>query len=1085
MRVAQNLHLDQPFGAEPLVERIARVRSQVDCSRPAPGFDRQSVPARATRWRSQFPFADAEIFSKRLAAAHISEEEFLRILENDEAAAPADAQPAAWFRTFYEAYSYNGPSMFRLSDRASTSSLPLFSFLCCAEPIIDHFVRRLHDGAVEVMREHDTIPFDADGIHRIFAGSLLEAFQRMLAPTMILRLNLARLQHDLEGASPSERFQCFVHRLRDRAFVMQIMREYPVLARQLVRRADRWFANCLMFLRHLARDWPMIRATFAPSIDPGTLVGIQAQLGDSHRGGRSVLIARFSSGLRIVYKPRSLTTDRHFQQFLKWLNRRTRDLSFKTLALLERETYGWVEFVSPSHCASKDGVRRFYERQGGYLALLYLLDGSDCHCENVIACGEHPVIVDVEALFHPHLGTRTPEIYGVAAECLEHSVLRSGLLPIPTRWGDDAAPLDRSGLAAAQWQKTPFASLQPEGNGTDEMQLVRKHMAIRPSANRPAIAGEPVEQIDGDAVVRGFTTVYQTFLAHRNELLDADGPIACFRNDEVRIVLRHTLTYSRLLAESYHPDVLRNALDRDQMFDLLWGQVPDNPHLSRVVTAECLDLWNDDVPLFTAQVGSRDIFASTGERIPDFLPEPSDALVRRRAAELNHADLARQVWLIRASLTTLGVGRARMSRLVPGVAAHKRVEGTHAALIAQARNIGDRLEVLAAWSQNQAGWIGLRHEGKDEWRVKALGPDLYDGTAGIVLFLAYLAAVTKDERYQSLALAATLTLKHQALSARRVDRAIGAFNGWGGLIYVYSHLAVLWDRVEFIDEARSVVDELVPLIDEDKFHDVVGGAAGCIGALLVVHELAPSDDLMSVAIRCGDSLIRSTRRMSAGVGWSSGINEVPLAGFAHGASGIAWALMALSRRSGEPRFRKIAIAALEYERSLFDEEKGRWADLRSRGTVDSFMTAWCHGAVGIGLSRLCMLADNDTSKASHREILQAVDATLRTGFGDNHSLCHGDLGNLDFLLQASEVLDNDVWRAVGNRMTARILDDVEHNGWKCGLGKMIETPGLMTGLAGIGYAMLRLAEPQAVPSVLNLSPPVGRAENLGGSRAGN
>ena len=46
-------------------------------------------------------------------------------------------------------------------------------------------------------------------------------------------------------------------------------------------------------------------------------------------------------------------------------------------------------------------MRRFYHRQGALLALLYVLDGTDMHYENLIAVGEQPVLVDVETLFHP------------------------------------------------------------------------------------------------------------------------------------------------------------------------------------------------------------------------------------------------------------------------------------------------------------------------------------------------------------------------------------------------------------------------------------------------------------------------------------------------------------------------------------------------------------------------------------------------------------------------------------------------------------------------------------------------------------
>jgi lantibiotic modifying enzyme len=35
----------------------------------------------------------------------------------------------------------------------------------------------------------------------------------------------------------------------------------------------------------------------------------------------------------------------------------------------------------------------------------------------------------------------------------------------------------------------------------------------------------------------------------------------------------------------------------------------------------------------------------------------------------------------------------------------------------------------------------------------------------------------------------------------------------------------------------------------------------------------------------------------------------------------------------------------------------------------------------------------------------------------------------------------------------------------------LTNPGLMVGLAGIGYGLLRLADPQRVPSVLVLAPP--------------
>ena len=43
-------------------------------------------------------------------------------------------------------------------------------------------------------------------------------------------------------------------------------------------------------------------------------------------------------------------------------------------------------------CTAPEEIQRFYERQGGYLALLYVLQATDFHFENLIAAGEHPVL---------------------------------------------------------------------------------------------------------------------------------------------------------------------------------------------------------------------------------------------------------------------------------------------------------------------------------------------------------------------------------------------------------------------------------------------------------------------------------------------------------------------------------------------------------------------------------------------------------------------------------------------------------------------------------------------------------------------
>jgi lantibiotic modifying enzyme len=234
--------------------------------------------------------------------------------------------------------------------------------------------------------------------------------------------------------------------------------------------------------------------------------------------------------------------------------------------------------------------------------------------------------------------------------------------------------------------------------------------------------------------------------------------------------------------------------------------------------------------------------------------------------------------------------------------------------------------------------------------------------------------------------------------------------------------------------------------------------------------------VQAVAQQCGDWLLANAVPAGPGIGWpivlpASG----PLTGFSHGAAGGAWALLELAALTGDEKYSSAARAAIAYERSLFSAQAENWPDLRdsddpSAEQEPSFVTAWCHGAPGIGLARLSSLRHFDDPVA-RREAEAAVRTTLKHGFGGNHSLCHGDLGNLELLLQAREVLDQPQYQADIDRLAAQILDEIRLRGWISGVPQGAESPGLMTGLAGIGYGLLRLAAPQHVPSLLTLEPP--------------
>jgi type 2 lantibiotic biosynthesis protein LanM len=1034
------------------------------------------------RWRDRDPFSKKTYFAERLAMDGIDEEKFLLLLgEPIEAVQERFPEIPTWLRQLLEAFAT--PSDFeQLHLPEATQNVETSWFLYLIEPLICQGLNRLSEGIESLSQQHSKLPFEAKTVTEMLLTNLTIQLRGILNRTLVLELNVSRLQGLLAGETPQERFRSFIERLRQREIAISILQEYPVLARQTTICINHWLTFSLEFLQRLCADWQDLQAKFSPDSETGLLVELLGGAGDSHREGRSVLIAKFSSGLQLVYKPRSLAVDVHFQELLTWLNERSDHPPFEILKLMDRGDYGWVEFVRSHSCKTPAEIQRFYQRQGGYLALLYALQATDFHSENLIAAGEHPILIDLEALFHPKVGQMDrSQANIIVSDKMAYSVLGIGLLPQRV-WGNNQSEgIDMSGLGSKHGQLTPNQLPYWEGIGTDEMRLAHKRMEMPPDHNLPTLEGSDVNLLDyTEEILNGFTNIYQLLLKYREDLLSEQGPIFAFAEDEVRVILGLTRTYSFLLDESFHPDLLRDALERDLHFDRLWLQLQHRPYLKQAIAAEREDLLRGDIPLFVTRPNSRDVWGSGGQCLTNLLGETSIDMVYRRLEKLSDLDMLQQQWFIRASLATVNIGLSNAAFPAYSIAEPQTL-ATRERLLAAARAIGDRIDFLAIRGERDASWMGLTFLGERHWSLTSLGFDLYDGVPGIILFLAYLGQTTKEEKYTNLARAALTNMRSQIEEFQSDVKRIGAFGGWGGIIYTLTHLAVLWNQLDLITEAEKIIGYLPDLIEQDTQFDIISGAAGCIGSLLALYKCKPAHDILTVAIQCGDRLVDCSEKMEHGVGWAwkdEMFAEKPLTGFSHGTAGIAWALLELSSITGEQRFTDTALAALEYERSLFIPELGNWPDLRNftntiladKDEQSSCMNAWCHGAPGIGLARLRSLPHVDNAEI-RSEIDIALKTTLTQGFGNNHSLCHGDLGNLELLLLASLTLDKSQWQPQVDRFAAIILESIQKQGWLCGVPSGVETPGLMTGLAGIGYGLLRLAEPDCVPSVLMLESP--------------
>jgi type 2 lantibiotic biosynthesis protein LanM len=457
---------------------------------------------------------------------------------------------------------------------------------------------------------------------------------------LALELNIARVRGDLSGADPEERFADFVGRFPEGA--AELLLKYPVLVRTLVEESNAWIEAVATLVRRLQHDWPDIAATFAPAAGAGACVDLRLGAGDRHNG-QSVSILHFASGWRLVYKPRSLGCEEQFQRLLGWHNQVAGGCDLPISGLLGREAYGWMEHIQPAACPDQAAAERFYRRQGHYLALLYLLEASDMHYENIIAAGEYPYLIDLEGVCQPRLN----------ADHAPASVLRSGLLPQQFWSHGEYAGVDLSGLGGAANQELPGVQARWQDINRDTMALGYAPARTDPAHNRPMLGDRPIQASEfAEQIVAGFAQTYRALLAHRATL--ESTILAGFATTLVRVIARPTQTYAIILRHSLHPNVCRDAASRERILDYLWMAVPSQPWLRALVAAEQRALWRNDVPWFGTHPNSRTLWAADGQALAEPLPQASWDGVLQRIGQLADSDCDAQIALIRASLGSPG-----------------------------------------------------------------------------------------------------------------------------------------------------------------------------------------------------------------------------------------------------------------------------------------------------------------------------------------------------------------------------------------------------------------------------------------------
>jgi type 2 lantibiotic biosynthesis protein LanM len=665
---------------------------------------------------------------------------------------------------------------------------------------------------------------------------------------------------------------------------------------------------------------------------------------------------------------------------------------------------------------------------------------------------------------------------------LWNSVLRTGLLPGRGPAADGKSYVE-GGLAGDR-AVHPVARRVWRNVNTDLMTPVTEQVVL-PSGGGPQLDGRTLDVLlYRDAVLHGLRTTLELCARQRALLLEPGGPLHALCRIETRTVLRDTRIYDSVLQRASHPRFLGDGIAWATELDVLRsGETATNrePRFWAARMAEQVELQRLDVPIFTAIADERvlrcgcEVDNANGDRsvplalVPDAFEESGFDEVMARVRSLDPAEIARQLSIVRIALSDGPPRPKRRARPNEAPASQRyTIQLAHE----EARALRHKLQSLAVdGGSDGLNWVGfVESPGQGRAEFQPLGFDLFNGRAGIALFFAAVARCLHDASAAKLARGALGPLAHAHQAPRVALRLVesldvGGATGLGGIVYAIHTIGTLLRDGAMHNAARTLAQAITPArIREDRAFDLTSGSAGAMLALTRIRRDAADGVLDAAVLAAVDHLLssRSVDRVGVPRGWR-GSHGAMYTGFAHGAAGIAYALRVIAR---EYRLKDAAAASRE-ALSFIDahqlEPDGWYESAGAAPPVTAHpWCSWCHGAAGIGLGRLSHTPHGTAVDQAIRHTLDAVHP------GADH-LCCGTLGRTHFLLRAASARRD---HALVNLARERVVGVVERararDAYVAGVAPEF-APAFFQGLAGIGYELLRIAHPRALPSVLTWS----------------
>lgn len=435
-----------------------------------------------------------------------------------------------------------------------------------------------------------------------FSSFIAVELDQLLLPTITFEIHKAKEKGSLVGLTPEERYKSFF--VDDKAYTKHarlIIDKYPLLFEMIDKFIFQTFDSLALSLKRYLHDQIELRI-WLDLPDGIKILQIEPLSGADRHQSQQALLFTFSNDLKMIYKPVDLSPDFLMAEFISKLDLPT-SFALKGQDVLSKKSYGWIKFIQHQPCQNLREVENFYRRAGILLSIADALNYTDGHCENLIASGAFPILIDCETLFQNYEQT----------VIVNKSILTT--LLVQKIDNDNENQFLNSALQASYGTKYEYFQTHALQDHTDQISI--SYCGINPTPHHHCpVLKDKVEQAHDyvSYIIEGYRFGYGRITAKVENILSDQVWWETLSKIKARILLRETVAYLYLLRKIQQPD---GVTSRKKTKSILLEKLGMTPYS----TYEMEELLNLNIPYFYHIPGQRHLYDGNGHEYSNTFSE--------------------------------------------------------------------------------------------------------------------------------------------------------------------------------------------------------------------------------------------------------------------------------------------------------------------------------------------------------------------------------------------------------------------------------------------------------------------------------